>query len=400
MRAKLTTAFVNSAKAESGAERSVFWDTALPGFGLVVLPNGHKSFVVQYRAQGVSRRATIRFALGLTGARREARKLMGAVASGRDPVSERRKAKGAIANTLKAVTEEYFKREGDKLRSADKRQRAFERLVFPVTGNRQIHDIKRRDIVRLLDGIEDNSGAPQAQQVLAFLSRLFNWFASRDDTFHSPIVRGMARVSSRERARQRILTDDELRAVWTAAEARGDAFGHLVLFLLLTATRLSEAARMIRSEVTGETWVIPAARYKTKVDHVIPLSTRALDVIKALPALGRELVFTNDGKRPMGGFSKFKHQLDEACGVTGWTIHDLRRTARSLMSRAGVDTDIAERCLGHTISGVRGVYDRYAYFDEKQRAFEALKGQIVRILDPQSNIVPLKQVSHEHVIRR
>jgi integrase len=95
-------------------------------------------------------------------------------------------------------------------------------------------------------------------------------------------------------------------------------------------------------------------------------------------------------KKPLGGLDRHKRVIDEASGVTGWTIHDLRRTARSLMSRAGVNADIAERCLGHVIGGVRGIYDRHEYFEEKQRAFEALAGQIDRIVNPQDNVVPMR----------
>jgi integrase len=95
----------------------------------------------------------------------------------------------------------------------------------------------------------------------------------------------------------------------------------------------------------------------------------------------------------MSGFSKFKHKFDEACGVADWTLHDLRRTARSLMSRAGVAPDHAERCLGHVIGGVRGTYDRHEYAEEKRKAFEALAGQIDRIVNPRENVVAIGRAS-------
>ena len=91
----------------------------------------------------------------------------------------------------------------------------------------------------------------------------------------------------------------------------------------------------------------------------------------------------------MGGYERHKQAIDEASGVSGWVIHDLRRTARSLLSRAGVASDHAERCLGHVIGGVRGVYDRHEYFDEKAKAFEALSQQVQRIIDPQDKVVSL-----------
>jgi integrase len=114
---------------------------------------------------------------------------------------------------------------------------------------------------------------------------------------------------------------------------------------------------------------------------VVPLSKAAQAILDALPVIGNgNLVFTHNGRRHIGGFSKFKAKIDKLSGVTGWTIHDLRRTARSLMSRAGVNADIAERAIGHVINGVRGVYDRHEYLEEKRAAFEALAKEIERTL--------------------
>ena len=109
-----------------------------------------------------------------------------------------------------------------------------------------------------------------------------------------------------------------------------------------------------------------------------------------MPAKQGDFVFTTDGKTPIAGFSRFKLEFDEACGVSDYVLHDLRRTSRSLMSRAGVDADIAERCLGHAIPGVRGVYDRHEYHAEKARAYEALAAQIDRIVRPRANVVGLR----------
>jgi integrase len=121
-----------------------------------------------------------------------------------------------------------------------------------------------------------------------------------------------------------------------------------------------------------------------------PLSTAAQAVLASIPRVGDvDLVFTTDGERPIGGFSKFKSAFDKACGISGWTLHDLRRTARSLMSRAGVPSDHAERALGHVMPGVRAVYDRHGYHAEMQRAFEALAMQIQQILDSQDDVTQL-----------
>jgi len=220
-----------------------------------------------------------------------------------------------------------------------------------------------------------------ADHTLSYLRRVLNWHATRSDEFRTPITRGMARTKPAERARDRILTDDEIRAVWAATGEMQNAFGPLVRYILLTACRRDEVAEMRRGEMVGDIWTIPAARNKGKRDHVVPLSKAAQRVLSAVPVIGDgKLVFTHDGRRHVGGFSKFKARLEHTSGTTGWTLHDLRRTARSLMSRAGVNADIAERCLGHVINGIRGVYDRHEYLAEKRQAFEALAALIDTIV--------------------
>jgi integrase len=385
MKHKLTPAFVAKPVLPApGRDRVIYWEE---NFGLMVTAAGHTSFVVQYRAGRQSRRMSLKGGLNLQEARREAKAILGAVAKGSDPLGEKRKAETASSTTLKAVAESYLAREGSKLRTGHKRQSAFVRLVYPVLGSRQIDTIKRSDIVRLLDDIEEENGPHMAQQVLAFLSRLFSWHASRDDDFLSPIRRGMARTKLADHARDRVLSDDELRAVWRAAEAFPRPYGHLVQFILLTATRRSEAACITREELAGGDWIIPGLRMKAKQEHVIPLSKAAKAIIDDMPVLG-PYIFTLDGRRPTKNFDAYKSRLTEASGVAGWRLHDARRTARSLMSRAGVAPDIAERCLAHTIGGVRRIYDRYAYHAEKKQAFEALAALVEYIANPMDNVRP------------
>jgi integrase len=390
MKTRLTPTFTEKATTEPGAERTLFWDETLPGFGLMVTKGGHRSFVYQYRAGGQSRRMTFPFKMGLEKARKEAKKALGGVASGGDPLQERRKAEALAENTLQSICEEYLRRDGKKLRIRDRIEATLQRLVYPKLAARQMDAVTRSEIVRLLDKIEDEHGPVMADQVLAYVRRIMNWHAARSDNFRSPIVRGMARTKPRELARERILNDDELRVVWKAAETFPGPFGYMVRFILLTATRRTEAAHMSDMELSNGDWIISGTRYKTKLDHVIPLSLAARDLLAQIPRIkGVKYIFTT-GSTAIGGFSKFKEDFDKQCGATGWTIHDLRRTARSLMSRAGVDADIAERCLGHAIPGVRGIYDRHAYYDEKKRAFEMLAAQIDRILNPQDNVIPIR----------
>ena len=397
MREKLTQDFVNAPPLPKGTkDRVIHWDAAQPSFGLVVTATGHKSFVVQYRVGRQSRRMHLKSGLKLAEAKKEATKFLGDVARGRDPLAEKRKAAAAGADTFKSIAEDYFKR-GGKLRSMAEREAILKRHAFAKLGARPIGEIKRSEIVRLLDKIDDNAGPSAADHTLAVIRRVMSWHASRSDDFRSPIVRGMTRIKPKERARQRVLSDDEIRAVWKAAEApdaekavegqrtAASLFGPYVQFLLTTAARRTEVSHMRRAEVEDGVWTIPQERYKTGLELVIPLSDLAADALARLPKIGKgEFIFTSDGVRPFSGYSKAKAKFDNQCGVSDWTLHDLRRTARSLMSRAGVSADVGERCLGHVLAGVRGTYDRHAYFDEKKQAFAALATQVERIMAPKT----------------
>jgi integrase len=369
-------------------------DPGAHGLYAVVQPTGRKGFCVRYRFFGVPRKLTLPAGVTLAQARKLAADAMYEVSQGRDPADTRKaeveKAERARADTLRSVAEEYLAREGKRLRTIDQRERIFEKLIYPVLGSgRQIGSIRRKDVIRLLDHIEDNHGQRMADYSLACLSRLFNWHAVRDDEFTSPIVRGMRRQNPKQHARTRVLSDDELRRVWAASAER--PFPAYVKFLLLTAARRNEAAAMTWAEIDGSDWTLPAARNKTGVDLVRPLSKAAQAILAAQPHIvDCPFVFTSDGRNALGSFSRQKQRFDAACGVSGWTLHDLRRTARSLMSRADISPDHAERCLGHVIGGVRETYDRHEYHTEKQRAFEALAAQIERIVNPPQDVVPLR----------
>jgi integrase len=390
----LTDIAIRNLKPSAG--RREVPDPGARGLYVVVQPSGRKGYAVRYRFFGVPRKLTLPHGITLAAARKLAADAMFAVSQGRDPADERKaeveKAERARADTLRSVSEEYLAREGKRLRTIDQRERIFERLIYPILGGgRQIGSIKRKDVIRLLDHIEDRHGSRMADYTLATLSRLFNWHAVRDNEFTSPIVRGMRRQNAKQHARTRVLSDDELCRVWAAASTEGP-FPAFIKFLLLTSARRAEAAALKWSEIDGDDWILPAARNKTKVDLVRPLSKAAQAILAERPRIaGCPYVFSNGGRTALAGISRLKQKFDAACGVTGWTIHDLRRCSRSLLSRAGVSPDHAERCLGHVIGGVRETYDRHAYHTEKLQAFEALAAQIERIVNPpQGDVVPLR----------
>jgi integrase len=395
MNKPLTTITVDKLKPQ--ATRYEVPDGGQRGLLLTVFPSGKKSFIVRYRFGGVQRKLTLG-GLSLAAARKAAAAALYDVHEGRDPslAKKETKARAAItkAETVQWCCEQFLKREGDKLRTAGERVRAFERLVYPAIGDMPLATLRRSHIVKLLDDIQDKHGDRRADLVLAYLRRAFNWQASRVDDFSSPIVKGMDRYNSKERERSRVLTDDEVRKIWLAIEPdeAANPYHALVRFLLLTGGRRNEARLLPWSEIVGSDWKLPAARNKTKVELIRPLSKAAQAVLHGLPRIGDgPLVFSHDGRRPME-LAKPKARLDAVCGVSGWVLHDLRRTARTLMSRAGISVDIAERALGHAIGGVRGVYDQHKYHAEMQQAFEALAAQIERIINPPpANVTPMRR---------
>jgi integrase len=235
-----------------------------------------------------------------------------------------------------------------------------------------------------------------ADRTLAHLRKAFNWQASRDDEFTPPVVKGMVRTKPKERARSRTLDDQEIRDLWTALDnLDGEApacFPAFVRVLLLSGQRLRMVSRATIDEINGRDWTIPAIRNKGKVDHVVPLTDKLIDLLNVKGKSGYVFSSDTDGKRSFSGFSKAKAALDRKLAeirkqhgrpaMSGWTYHDLRRSARSLLSRTGVSSDIAERLLGHVIPGVRGVYDRYEYRKEKLAVLEKLDSLVARILHP------------------
>jgi integrase len=198
----------------------------------------------------------------------------------------------------------------------------------------------------------------------------------------------MARTKTKERARSRILKDDEIRAIWNSKEP--GAFPAIVRFLLLTGARRAEAAGMTWTEIDGGNWILPASRNKTKLELTRPLSLAALAVIEGQRS-DCPFVFSKGGKA-FSTFSRDKMAFDAAVGISNYRLHDLRRTARSLLSRAGVNADIGERCLGHALPGIRSTYDRHDYLPQMTKAYDALAALVEQIANPpKGNVTPLRK---------
>lgn len=386
-------------------------DDELPGFVVRCLPSGKLSYGYRYTKDGHRRWLAIGMGIPPDVARKAAVIHAGEVALDRNPLTKRedRRRRAIEARSVDQMLDAFLKErvEGRQLRSQSEITSLLDRYVRPKLGNRPINEIKRSEVVAVLDGIADRPSSRSrdgksrrvADKVLGVLRSAFNWHATRDDEFRTPIVPGMARTSLKELTRDRILSDDEIRALWQALDVcKPAAYGRLVRLLLLSAARLDEMARLQRDEISSDELTVPAGRCKTKIDHAVPITPSMAALIGKPEDDAGEYVFSTDGGfSSFSGFSKAKRRLDELINeqrkkdglkpIPGWRLHDLRRTARSLMSRAGVSTDIAERVLGHAMPGVRGVYDRHAYLAEKRHALERLGALLDTILTPPTNNV-------------
>jgi integrase len=381
------------------------------GFVARRLPSGVATYGFRYFDKTTGRQPWI--GLGVHGdvtadqARAKALQLAKEVRDRKRPLSARKEAakrRAVMGDTVNAMLDTFLDRYAKpNLRSAAEVERCFDRYVRPAIGTMPLCDVRRRDVVSLLDKVEDSGAPVMADRVLAYLRKAFRWHSTRDDQFLVPLVPGMARTKPKERERKRILDDQEIRDLYTALDALHGTtavpkcFASFTRFLLLSAQRLRMVSNMNWTEIDGDDWIVPENRHKGKGkgDFVLPL-TDGLRALIGQP--GRGFVFTSDnGRTSFKGFSKSKAALDaklveirKAAGrkpVQPWVYHDLRRSARSLMSRAKVEADHAERTLAHVIGGVRGVYDRYDFYDEKKDALEKLDELVSRILKPGEAVI-------------
>jgi integrase len=297
----------------------------------------------------------------------------------------------AAVGSFKEIAENWIKRhvEAHGLRSHYAIKRMLARYVYPKWKDRPFLEIRRRDVNDLLDYVADNHGRSQADAVLATIRGIMIFHQSRDENYVSPIVKGMRR--NRAKPRDRILNDNEIRHVWKAADDCG-TFGALVKVLLLTAQRREKVTTMMWDDIADGEWTIRVEQREKGTAGKINLPQIALDVINAQPRIaGNPYVFAGRGKTAFNSFAQRKDELDEKLPkMPPWVLHDLRRTARSLMSRAGVSSDHAERVLGHAIAGIEGIYDRFHYSDEKAEALKQLAHLIETIINPpKGNVVAM-----------
>jgi integrase len=408
MRKQITKRIVDALKPNTSVA-----DIEVRGFVARRLPTGTVTYGLRYTDKLTRKRRWL--PLGLHGrvtpdeARRLARKAAGLVADGQDPLQIRQASiaeaqRAASEQTLDDLLDSFLADYVDqkKLRTAREIRSAIDRLARPLIGQKLLREIKRKDIVEMCDAIAKATSDRQADLVLAYVRKAFNWHASRsDEDFISPITPGMSRLKPRESMRQRVLGDDEIRDIWAALSHVHPVYAAVIRGLLYSGTRLNEIGSLAYEEIGAEAIVIPAERMKSGIAHAIPLTPALRALIetqheKEKPPKGAKYVFwgRKSGKTPFQGWSAQKEKLDaavqrirtdrQAQPMIPWRHHDLRRTARTLMSRAGIQSDIAERVLDHSIPGIRKVYDIYDYFSEKQEALLRYQDFLTNIIGKKS----------------
>jgi len=375
------------------------------GLYIRVMPTGKKSWVFRYNFEGNPRRVTLGAypALSLAEVREKHSLASQDIAKGIDPgiKAQEEKAKRKAAPTFQDLLEEFWEIELNVKKSGIQTRKLLEKNALPTWNKRKVADIKRRDIVILLDGIR--ARAPiVGNRVHGALSRLFNFAAERGVIDDSPCTR-IKKIH--EQGRSRILSDDEIKMLWAALDMENKAvdiyrLSKLALkMILLTGQRPGEVAGMTWAEIDNDLWSLPADRTKNGVENRIPLNMMALEVIEqARVYSGDSLYVFRSSHKSDAAMSR--HALSRAISrhwleigfQEAFTPHDLRRTLRTRLAEIGVSDVVAERVMGHKLQGVLGIYNRHSYDVEKRNALLSWENRLREILglsEPVSNVIQL-----------
>jgi integrase len=387
-------------------------DALVPGLALRVTDAGHKSFVLIARyplnPKNPTRRALGEYgAITLDQARDKARGWLGLIKKGVDPkvqeARERAAERRQSANTFATVAAEFLDRHASGLAKAAEARRIIQGEFVKRWGPRPVVDIMPEEAAAAIRAIVKRGAPYQAHNALGYLRRLFNWAIGTHEfgITASPVERLSPKdlIGKRE-ARERTLTDAELRAVWEAADGMGFPYGPLIRLLILTGQREREVADLSWPEIDFDQklWTVPAIRMKGDRAHQVPLSTDALALLRSLPrfAAGDFVFTTTDGAKAVNGFSKAKARIDKLSGVAGWKFHDLRRTMRTHLSALPVQDMVRELVIAHARPGLHKVYDQHSYLDEKRQCLDLWGARLRSITEPApDNVVILQRAAIE-----
>lgn len=400
---KLTDTIVAGLELPAGKTEFFAWDDGMPGFG-VRLRAGAKRWYVQYRIGRQQRRESLGDTrkIKLEAARAIARKRFAAVELGADPAADRAKARAETAatkNTLGAVADRYLGAKKGVLRpssytAAQRYMTQHWRTLRPLP----ITAIMRADIAAVLQEIRAERGRISAARARANLSALFGWAVKEGLCDVNPVT-ATNNPEEGVQSCERVLSDAELRAVWSAC--LDDNFGRIVRLLILTGCRRCEVGDLRWSELDLEAGVmtIPGERTKGRKALTLPLPPAALEII--LRAVSRhadqQFVFGKHGRAGFVGYAYALMALNaRVVANTGkplapWTLHDLRRTMRTGLGRIGIAPHVAELVIGHSRQGVEAIYDRFRYDDEIKTALLRWAEHVTGVIEdrPSSNVVPM-----------
>jgi integrase len=372
------------AKLKSGVKRVAIPDPELRGHYIRVNPSGAKSFWAV--ARNPSGKQTWKRIgeppMSIVDARKHAMKIIGAI---RTTVADE-----IDHDTFEAVSDQWFKRVviKNEFRSERMIRGILKNHIVPAFAGMNFVDVRRKHVTALLDSMEDNQGARSADYALSIIRTICDWYAMRDEDYQSPIVKGMGRRKKKDR--DRILKDREIASLWEA----DDLFGNFTKFALLSAQRKEKLMEMRWADVRNGVWEIQAGDRQKGTGEALKLPALALEIIEDQRRVNSAspFVFADPTGSPRSKLARQKKIFEKACPMPHWTIHDLRRTARSLMAAAGVPTVHAELVMGHKQRGVIGIYDCHDYMDEKADALKRLAQQIMDVvIPPPANVRKLRR---------
>jgi integrase len=409
----LTTTAVEAVKP--GTNRREIPDPSLAGLYLVVQPGGAKSWALRYRYAGKPKKLTLgRWPImGVAAARTAATEAIEAVEHGNDPGAAKRKAKAerieaqqSERDKIKTLVGQYAQRHLSGLRSGGEVKRRLEAEFLPAYGNHDIQEITKRDIRDLLDAIADSGRITTANRMRLYLSGFFNWCLDRDVIEVSP-AQGIKPVA-KEKSRDRVLSDNEIRWFWRACDDLGFPWGPMGQTLLLTGQRLGEVVGMTDAEISGDVWNMAPERTKNGRAHAVPLSDAARRVLASVERVESRAgyIYTTTGQSPVSGYHKGRNHIAERMAeiaseeagepveIPHWTFHDLRRTAATGMARLGIPVRVTEAVLNHvsgTGGGIVAVYQRHDYADEKRAALDAWARLVADLVEGRAdNVVQIE----------
>lgn len=400
----LTAAAVKSLKPRPNKYDRM--DPDNPGFGVRVMPSGAKSYQFRYRVGG--RGGTIRRmilgsadAISLKDARAAYLNARRQLELGADPLDARVEAAVQAEQnlTFSALADRYLNEYASHKRTGDEDRRILAHDAIPRWGKRKAKDITKRDVVALLDKVLARGAATQANRTFACVRKLFNWAAQKDLVDASPCA-GI-RAPSKERSKDRVLTDDEIRAFWNLPGLSFRVQQALRLQLIL-GQRVGEIVGMRWSELDlqARLWTLPADRAKNATVHTIPLTGAALEILEALRGMQAG---ESDHVFPAARGAAAHLRVDsigtvltravKESGMEHFTAHDLRRTAATRISGAGTSREVLRQILNHVDRSVTARYDRHRYDSEKRLALEIWERELNRIVTGTGadNVVPLRK---------